>query len=111
MWLQRAGGVVQEHTRCTEIRQLSGLLHDGIVLAGPSRAVDEAGLELAARPGDGVRSLPQVRDVVECVVQSKDVDSVLSRARDEPPDEVVVDRAGADEEAAAEREAKGCLHM
>src|SRR6266545_3403788 len=102
---------MQQHTRCAQIRQLSGLLHEGIVLAGPTRAVDEAGLELAARSRDGVRRLPQVRDVVERVVQPKDVDAVLGRTRDESPDEVVVDRAGTDEKAAPEREAQGCLHV
>src|SRR5437016_4835013 len=58
MWLQRAGRVVQEHTRGAEIRQLRGLFHQRIGLAGSPRAVDEARLELTARTRDGVRSLP-----------------------------------------------------
>ena len=111
MWLQGAGRVVQQDARCAEIRQLSRLLHEGIGLAGPPRAVDEARFELAAGPRDGIRCLPQVRDVVERIVQPEDVDAVLGRTCDEPPDEVVVDRAGANEEAAAEREAEGCVHM
>ncbi len=111
MWLQGAGRVVQQHAHCAEIRQLSGLFHEGIGFAGPPRAVDEAGLELAAGPRDGIRCLSQVRDVVERIVEPKDVDAVLGRTRDEPPDEVVVDRAGADEEASSERKAEGCLHM
>ncbi len=68
MGLQGAGRVVQQHTHCAEIRQLSGLLHEGMGLAGPPRAVNEAGLELAACLRDGVSRLPQVGDVVERVV-------------------------------------------
>ena len=111
MWLQGAGRIVQEHAHRAEIRQLCGLLHEGIGLAGPARAVDEAGLELAAGPRDRVRRLPQVRDVVERVVQAEDVDAVLGGTGDESPDEVVVDRARADEEAPPEREAQGRLHV
>ena len=37
-------------------------------------------------------------------MQAEDVDAVLRRRRDEPPREVGVDRARADEEAAAQRE-------
>ena len=104
MRLQRAGRVVQENARRAEVRQLARLLHQGIGLARSARAVDEPRLELAARLGDGVGRLAQVRDVVERVVQPEDVDAVRGGGRDEAADEVVVDRARADEEAAAQRQ-------
>src|SRR6476646_2738471 len=111
MRLQRSGRVVQQHARGAEIRQLSGLLHEGMGLACPPRAVDEAGLELAAGSRDGVRCLAQVGDVVQRVVQPEDVDAVLRRTGDEPSDEIVVDRARADEKTAPKREAERRLHI
>src|SRR5205814_445206 len=102
--LQRPGRVVEQDARRPEARQLARLLHQRIGLIRPSRAVDEAGLELAAGLRHRVSRLTQVRDVVERVVQAEDVDAVRSRRRDETPDEVVVHRTRADEEAAAQRE-------
>ena len=69
-----------------------------------ARAVDEAGVELALGGGDRLARLAQIRDVVQRVVQAKDVDAALGRGSDEAADEVAADRPGADEEAAAQRE-------
>ena len=111
MRLERAGRVVEQHTRGAEVRQLARLLHQRIVLAGSARAVHEPGLELAAGRGDGVRRLAKVRDVVQRIVEPEHVDAVLGGGRDEAPDEVVVHRARADEEAAAQREAERRLDV
>ena len=104
--LQRAGRVVQEHARRPEVRQLAGLLHQRIGLAGAAGAVDEAGLELAPRAGDRVGSLAQVRDVVQRVVEAEHVDAVRGGGGDEAADEVVVDRTQADEEPPSKGQSK-----
>src|SRR6476661_1968151 len=53
----------------------------------------------------------EIRDVVEGIVKPEDVDSALRGGRDESADEVVVDRPGADEEAASKRQAERCLDI
>jgi hypothetical protein len=108
--LQRACRIVQEDPRGAQVRQLARLLHQRTGLTGAARAVDEARLELAARLGDRVCGLPEVRDVVERVVQPEDIDPVRGRGRDEAANEVVVDRTRADEEATAQRQAERGLH-
>src|SRR5919197_705439 len=110
MRLQRAGRIVEQYARGTEVRELSRLLHERIGLAGPSRAVDEAGLELAAGRSDGVGGLAQVRDVVERIVETENVDAVRGRRGDEAADEVLVNRTRADEETPAQGEAERRLH-
>jgi hypothetical protein len=95
---------VEEDARRSEARQLPGLLQQQLRLAGPARAVDESRFELAARLRDRIRSLAQVRDVVERIVQAEDVDAVGRGRGDEAADEVVVDRTRAHQEAAAQRE-------
>ena len=102
--LQRAGRVVEEHAHGAELGQQPRPLDQRVDLARAARAVDEAGLEVAAGGDDRLGGLAQVRDVVERVVQAEDVDAVLGRRRDEAAREVGVDRPRADEEAAAERE-------
>src|SRR5439155_10724643 len=59
---------------------------------------------LRARVGDRRGGLAQIRDVVERIVETEDVDPVCGGGRDEAADEVVVGRPRADEEAAAQRE-------
>src|SRR4029079_12024467 len=63
------------------------------------------GLEVAVGGDDRLGRLAQVRDVVQGVVQAEHVDPVLRRRGHEATREVGVDRARADEEAAAPREA------
>src|SRR6185437_2190970 len=111
MRLQRAGRVVQQHARGPEVRKLAGLLHQRIRLTGAAGAVDEPRLELPAGPRDCIGGLTEIRDVVERIVKPEDVDSVLRGGRDESADEVVVDRPGADEEAASKRQAERCLDI
>ena len=50
--LQRARRVVEQHPRGAELRQLAGLPHERLGLAGEAGAVDEPGLERAAGGGD-----------------------------------------------------------
>ena len=109
--LERPGRVVQEHPHGAEIRQLARLCHQRVGLAGPARAVDEPCLELAACPRDRVRRFTKIRDVVERIVQPEDVDAVFGSRSDEPADEVVVDRARPDEQAAAKRQAEWSLDV
>src|SRR4029453_1361827 len=70
------------------------------------RAVDEAGVELAVGGGDRLARLAQVRDVVERIMEAKDVDSVLRRRHHEAADEVTPDGLRADEEASAQGHAQ-----
>ena len=99
VWLERPRRVVQQHANGAEIRQLARLRHQRVRLAGPAGAVDEPRLEFAACSCDCVRGLPQIRHVVERIVQPEDVDAVLGGGGDEPADEVVVDRPRPDEQA------------
>ena len=103
---QSAGGVVEEHAGGAELAEALRLLDERVRLARATRAVDEAHVELATRSDDRLAGLAEVRDVVQRVVQAEDVDPVLGRARDEPPDDVRRDRLRADEEAPAERDAE-----
>src|SRR5205085_8947130 len=99
MGLEQRRGVVQQQAGRTELRQLPGGGDERVVLPA---AVQETRLELLARVDDRARRAPEVVDVVERVVQPEDVDAALGGTRDEPPGEVVVDGAGADEKAAAQ---------
>ena len=101
--LERSRRVVEEHARDAELAQLRRLLDERLRLAGRAGAVDEPGRELGARVCDRLGRLAQVRDVVERVVEAKDLDPVLRGRRDEAPHEIGVDRVRADEEAAAQR--------
>ena len=104
MRLEPATRVVHERPGRTDVRQLLRLLDELVHRGRVAGAVDEAGVELLARIDDRLAGLPQVRDVVERVVEPEDVDPVLGRRGDEPAHEVGADRAGADEETAAERD-------
>ena len=103
---QRVGRVVEDHPRRAELRNLLRPLDESVDLSGAARAVDEADVELLAGPDDRLAGFLQVRDVVQRVVQSEDVDAVLGRAGDEAPHDVLGDGLGADEEAAAQRQAE-----
>ena len=101
---------MQQDARRTEVRQLARLLHQRIRLVCAAGAVDQPGLELRACGGHGVCGLAQVRDVVEGIVETEDVDAVLRGRGDEAPDEVVVDRTGTDEKSAAKGKPERRLH-
>ncbi len=103
---QRIGRVVEDDARRSQRGQLLRALDERVDLALAAGAVDEADVELLARREDRLTGLEQVRDVVERVVQPEDVDAVVGRARDEPPHDVGRDRARADEEPSAERQAE-----
>ena len=106
MWRERPGGVVQQHARGAEVRELAGLLDERLRLAGRAGAVDEAGVELLVPVGDRLTGFAQVLDVVERVVEAEHVDPALRRTRHEAPRKVAADRAGPHEEATAEGEAE-----
>ena len=108
--LQRAGRIVQQHAHGAELGQPLRALDQRVDLAGRAGAVDEARLEVALGRDDRLGRLAEVRHVVQRIVQAEDVDAVLGGRRDEAAREVGVDRARADEEAAAEREAERGLH-
>ena len=111
MRLQRSRWVVQQYTRCPEVRQLARLLHQRIRLAGAPRAIDEARLELAACRRDCVRGLTEVRYVVERIVQPEDVDAVRRGGCNEAADEVVVDGARTDEQTPAQSQPERGLQV
>ena len=95
---------MQQHAHRAELGQPLRALDQRVDLARRPGAVDEARLEVALGRDDRLGRLAEVRHVVQRVVQAEDVDAVLGGGRDEPAREVGVDRARADEEAAAERE-------
>ena len=107
---ERPGGIVHDHPRRAELRQLARLLDERVRLARASRAVHEAGVEGAAGVRDRRARLAQVGDVVQRVVEPEDLDAVLGRAGDEAPDDVAADGARADEEAPAQRDAERRRH-
>ena len=96
---ERSRRVVHDHTGRPEVGKLASLLDERVGLARPPRAEDEAGVERPTRGGDRRPRLAEVRHVVQRVVEPEDLDPVLGRGRDEAPDDVGADRAGADEEA------------
>ena len=104
--LDRPGRVVEEDTRRAEVGQLARLLGERLGLARLAGAVDEAGVELAAGRLDRLGRLAQVGDVVQRVVEPEDLDPARRGGLDEVADELAVDRAGADEEPAAEGHAE-----
>ena len=96
--LQERRGIVQQDPRRAELRQAASRVDERLVLAAP---VEEPGFELAPRRDDRLGGVAQVVDVVQRVVQAEDVDAALGGAGHEPPGEVAVHRARADEEAPA----------
>ena len=105
---ERSCRIVHQDPRRAQIGQLPRLLDErvGLRLARATRAVDEAGVEGAAGAGDRSSRLAQVRDVVQRIVQTEDVDPVLRGARDEAAHDVAGDRPRADEETTAQRDAQ-----
>src|SRR5581483_4130037 len=91
--IERARRIVQQHTRRAELRQPPRLLDERVSVARPAGAVEEAGVELAVGSGDGSRRLAEVRDVVQRVVETEDVDPALRSRRDEPSREIGPGRA------------------
>ena len=105
--VQRAGRVVDEDARRLQLAERCGALEQDVGRVGRARAVDEADRELLAARVDGVRRLAEVPEVVQRIVQAEDVDAVVGRALDEPPDEVARHGPGADEKPSAERDPEG----
>ena len=104
--LEQAGGIVEQDARGADLGQPLRGLDQRLVAAA---AVEEPGVELAPGRDHGLGGGPQVRGVVERVMEPEDVDPALGGARHEAADEVVADRPRADEEAAADRKGKRCL--
>ena len=98
---------MEEHTGRAELGEPARLLDEHLGLSALAGAVHQPGLELALRLRNRLGGVAEVGDVVERVVQPEDVDPVLGGGGDEPPREVVVDRALADEELAAQGEPEG----
>ena len=74
-------------------------------------AVEQPGVELAARGEDRLGRLAQVLDVVQRIVQAEDVDAALGRRGDEAAHDVGADRPRADEEAPAHGERERRLRV
>ena len=98
MRLQHRRRVVQEQARSSQLGEALRRFDERLMAAA---AVEEPRLELGAGRDNRLSGLLQILDVIERVVQAKDVDAALSCARNEPPGEVTSDRPRADEEAAA----------
>ena len=95
--LQEPGRVVEHDPGGADLGKLLRRLGEGVV-AG--RAVQQAGVELAAGVDHRLGGNAEVFGVVERIVEAERVDSALGGAGHEPADEVVADRPRADEEAA-----------
>ena len=98
--------IVEKHARGPEIRQLLRLFDELLGASRDTGAVDEAGIELPTGGRDRLAGLAQVRDVVQRVVQTEDLDAVLGGAGHEAGHEVTGDRLRADEEAPAKSQAE-----
>ena len=101
---ERAGRVVDDDARGAELGQLARLLDQRVRLAGSAGAVHEPGVERPTGARDRGARLPEVRDVVQRVVQPEDLDAVLGGACHEATDDVSADRPRADQEPSAERD-------
>ena len=99
--VQRAGGVVDQDAGGAELGEQARALGDRLGLVRAAGAVDEACVELSVGRRDRFGRLAEVRDVVQWVVQTEDVDAAVGRGGDEPADDVDADRPRADEEPAA----------
>src|SRR3954470_12855677 len=95
--------VVDQHPRGTEVVQMMGPVEQDFRLPAEARAVHEPDRQLLAGLADRLRGFPEVREVVQRIVDPEDVDPALGRARDEAADEIARERTGADEQTAAER--------
>src|SRR5436189_4856907 len=96
---ERAARVAHDHPRRAELRELARLLEERLGSPAPARVVDDSRVEGAARARDRRPGLAQVRDVVQRIVQTEDLDPVLRGALDETADDVAADRARADQKA------------
>jgi len=81
---------VQEHADGAELGQHARPLDERVDLAGAAGAVDEPGLEVAPGGDDRLGGLAEVRDVVQRVVETEDVDAVLGGRGHEAPGEIGV---------------------
>ncbi len=104
--VQRAGRVVDQDARRAELGEAVRALEQHLRLTRRPGAVHEADRELLARVADRVRSLAQVRQVVDRVVDAEDVDAAARRGRHEAADEIPRDGTPAHEEPAAKRHAE-----
>ena len=68
---------MDEDAARAEVGQLAGLLDQRVDLAGVAGAVDETGVEFLAGLRDRLARLAQVLDVVQRVVEAKDLDPAL----------------------------------
>ncbi len=107
---ERAGRVVHDHARRAELAELARLLDERVRLRRPPGPVDEAGVESASDARNRRSRLAQVGDVVQRVVQPEDLDAVLGRAADEPPDDIAADGSRAHEEAPSQRDPERRRH-
>ena len=92
MRLERARGVVQEHSGRSEFGQFLRLLDERLRLSASAGAVDEARVELAVGGHDRLARLTEVLDIVQRILEPEDVDPALGRARDESAREVTAHR-------------------
>ena len=106
MWQQRVRRIVEDDAGRAELGNLLRPLDQRFDLAFPAGAVDEPDVELLPRGHDGLPGLTEVRDVVERIVEAKDVDAVVGGTGDEPAHDVRRDGARADEEPPAKRQAE-----
>jgi len=96
---------VQEHVIRPDLGQPASLLDDPLEVGHLPR---ERKARVQPPPGLAHRGRRrgEVLDVVHRVVQPEDVDAALGGRQDEPPDQVIGDRARADQEPAAKCDLK-----
>ena len=92
--VERSGRVVEQHVIGPELRQTARLLDDPLEVRHRARE-REPRVQPSAGLADRRRRRGEVLDVVHGVVQAEDVDAALGSRQDEPPDQVVGDRAAA----------------
>ncbi len=100
--VQRARRVVDDDARRSQLRDALRGLDELVTCPRRSGVVHEPDRCFLAGRVHRLDGTHEVGDVVERIVDPEDVDPALGRARDEASDEVVRERAGADQEATAE---------
>ena len=86
--VERASRIVDENPGRAELAEPLGSLNEEVRLAVRPRAVDEAYRKLLAGGPHRLRSILEVREVVQRIVDPENVDAALRCAPDETPDEV-----------------------
>ena len=98
---------MDEHARGAELAQVLCALEEEVGLSRWTGAMDEPNRELLLARVNRLGRFAEIREVVQRVVETEDVDPGIGRALDEPPNEVTREWPLTDEESASKGDAEG----